>query len=77
MTHVCILYSLQSSPCPSPLTCAGSDDDDVSDYEMASDDCKAQAAEARAQKERARAGLPELQLDQLASSIAPKMLTLS
>ena len=57
---------------------AGSDDEDedASDWEVGSQEGKAQEAEERAKKERGKAGLPELELDQLPSAIAPKMLIL-
>ena len=74
---LCHVLSMCSMPLPLLSSCAGSDDEQDSDYYLDSDDCKVQQPETRAQKERAKAGLPELQVDQLASSIAPKMLTLS
>ena len=52
---------------------AGSDD---SDLEVTPEDCKARDAESRAQAERKKAGLPELEVDQLPSTIATKMMKL-
>lgn len=58
-----------------PLSLEGTDDDS-SDFEVDSEECKARDAEGRAKTERKKAGLPELELDQLPSTIAPKMLSL-
>ena len=56
---------------------AGSDEDlSDSDMEIDADKFKAQQAESRALTERKNAGLPELEVDQLPSTIANKMMTL-
>ena len=56
---------------------AGSDEDlSDSDMEIDADKFKAQQAESRALTERKKAGLPELEVDQLPSTIANKMMTL-
>lgn len=62
------------SPWPLDQICGGSEQD--SDLEIDEAQCKARDAEERALKERQKAGLPELELDQLPSSIAPKMMKL-
>ena len=62
--------TLSQSPLP------GSDDE-TSDWEIDSTECKARAAESRAKKEREKAGLPEVKLDELPSCCAPKMMNLS
>jgi hypothetical protein len=43
---------------------------------MSPAECKAREAESRAQVERKKAGLPELEVDQLPSTIATKMMKL-
>lgn len=47
-----------------------------SEFEIDAEECKARDAKSRAKEERKKAGLPELELDQLPSTIAPKMLNL-
>lgn len=47
-----------------------------SDLEMSPAECKAREAESRAQVERKKAGLPELEVDQLPSTTATKMMKL-
>ena len=52
------------------------DDDDASNYEVDEENAKAETAEANAAKARKKAGLPELEVDSLPSSIIPRMLPL-
>lgn len=56
---------------------AGSDDDQSSDdMEVDAEECKARAAEKAAQQQRKKAGLPELVVDALPSTICNRMLIL-
>ena len=64
------LATLSQSPWPGST-------DESSDLEVSSTECKARAAESRAKKEREKAGLPEVKLDELPSCCAPKMMNLS
>ena len=63
------------SSAPGPWINSGGSEDD-SDLDMDAAQCKARDAEERALKERQKAGLPELELDQLPSTVAPKMMRL-
>ena len=64
------MATLSQSPWPGSA-------DESSEWEVSSNECKARAAESRAKKEREKAGLPEVKLDELPSCCAPKMMNLS
>ncbi len=61
-------------------TALGGDDSDVesvtSDYEVGPEESKAGEAESKARTLRKKAGLPELELDALPSTVVPKILWL-
>ena len=59
-----------------PLSPVGTDDDS-SDSEVGSQECREIQAKSRAQQERKKAGLPELEVDALPSAIATRMMTLT
>ena len=59
-----------------PLSPVGTDDAS-SDSEVGSEECRNMQAKSRAQQERKKAGLPELEVDALPSAIATRMMTLT
>ena len=52
------------------------DDEESSDLEVESEEGKNLVARSRAEQERKKAGLPELEVDALASTIATRMMSL-